>query len=394
MMIRRTGRAPGMGIRAYIALGLTVMALLFTASFFYFMSMAREVSVSGTRTYGLFMTLAESDKLTDSRNMARLRGAESALAALPSLTARPAEPEASAALTELSAAIAELATAQPVTDDMLLQLRRTATLAHEFENRLLVGFLLLGAGLALLFGLLRLHLARPLQSIMVFLNQLGTGSASQPPKHSFITELRNISAALENLGTYLSLATVRSQKLASEHDHFQKMSLVDGLTGVGNRRAFDDKLHSLWLHALQHGTPLALIMLDVDTFKRYNDSLGHQAGDECLRRIAAAMSRAARATDVCARYGGEEFALLLPGADDATAQAVAARVHAEVAREQLPHPSSPVGDMVTVSLGVSSLTPLEEQKEESQMLVRQTDSALYAAKTSGRNRTCVYGQAS
>ena len=76
------------------------------------------------------------------------------------------------------------------------------------------------------------------------------------------------------------------------------------------------------------------------------------------------------------------------------AQAVAARVHAEVAREQLPHPSSPVGDMVTVSLGVSSLTPLEEQKEESQMLVRQTDSALYAAKAAGRNRTCVYGQAS
>ncbi len=147
MMTRRTERAPGMGIRAYIALGLTVMALLFTASFFYFMSMAREVSVSGTRTYGLFMTLAESDKLTDSRNMARLRGAESALAALLSLTAKPAEPEASAALAELSAAIAELATAQPVTDDMLLQLRRTATLAHEFENRLLMGFLLLGAGI-------------------------------------------------------------------------------------------------------------------------------------------------------------------------------------------------------------------------------------------------------
>ena len=93
-----TERVSGMGIRAYIALGLTVMTLLFTASFFYFMSMAREVSVSGTRTYGLFMTLAESDKLTDSRNMARLRGAESALAALPSLTAKPAEPEASAAL--------------------------------------------------------------------------------------------------------------------------------------------------------------------------------------------------------------------------------------------------------------------------------------------------------
>ena len=104
------------------------------------------------------------------------------------------------------------------------------------------------------------------------------------------------------------------------------------------------------------------------------------------------MSRAARSTDVCARYGGEEFALLLPGADAATAQAVAARVHAEVAREQLPHPSSPVGDMVTVSLGVSSLTPLEEQKEESQMLVRQTDSALYAAKAAGRNRTYLFSE--
>lgn len=393
-MTRRTGRIPGMGIRAYLALGLTVMALLFTASFFYFMNMAREVSVSGTRTYGLFITQAESDKMADSRNMERLRRAEAALAALPPLTAANAKPAADAALAELSAVMAELASSQPVTDEMLLQLRRTATLAHDFENRLLMGFLLLGAGLALLFGLLRLHLARPLQSIMAFLNQLGTGSASQPPRHSFIAELRNISSALENLGTYLSLATVRSQKLASEHDHFQKMSLVDGLTGVGNRRAFDDRLHALWLQALQSGTPLALIMLDVDTFKRYNDSLGHQAGDECLRRVAAAMSRAARSTDVCARYGGEEFALLLPGADAATAQAVAARVHAEIAREQLPHPSSPVGGMVTVSLGVSSILPQASQEEESQMLVQQTDSALYAAKAAGRNRTRVYGQAS
>ena len=390
-MTKRTGRVPGMGIRAYLALGLTVMVLLFTASFFYFMSMAREVSVSGTRTYGLFVATAENTRGADSRNLERLRGAQSALRAA---TAEHSGADTAAALAELSSVIGELEDQQPVTAEMLLQLRRTATLAHEFENRLLMGFLLLGAGLALMFGLLRLHLARPLQNIMAFLNQLGTGPACLPPKRSFIAELRNISSALENLGTYLSLATVRSQKLASEHDHFQKMSLVDGLTGVGNRRAFDDNLRALWRQALQKGTPLALIMLDVDTFKRYNDSLGHQAGDECLRRIAAAMSRAARSTDVCARYGGEEFALLLPGADVATAQAVAARVHAEVEREQLPHPSSPVGDLVTVSLGVSSLRPLEEQKEESQMLVRQTDSALYAAKAAGRNRTCVYGQAS
>lgn len=390
-MAKTTERVTGMSIRAYLALGLTVMALLFAASFFYFMSMTREMSVSGTKTYGAFMALAEARSKTNAALLERLRETQLALTTASQSTATPSQAQ-DAAFTALAASIAELSAPQSATEDMLLQLRRTATLAHEFENNLLMAFLLLGAGLVTLFGLLRLHLARPLQGIMAFLNQLGTGAASQPPKRSFIIELGNIAASLENLGTYLSLATVRSQKLASEHDHFQKMSLVDGLTGVGNRRAFDEKLRTLWLQAQQGQTPLSLIMLDVDTFKRYNDSLGHQAGDECLRRVAAAMSRAARSTDVCARYGGEEFALLLPGADAAKAQAVAARVHAEVAREQLPHPASPVSTFVTVSLGVSSITPNPDQDIESHTLVRQTDAALYEAKASGRNRTAVHVQ--
>ncbi len=389
-MSTTTERVTGMSIRAYLALGLTVMALLFTASFFYFMSMTREMSVSGTKTYGAFMALAEARNKADLALLERLREVERTLNTARQNANPPSQ--ADAALETLAASIAELSVPQTATDDMLLQLRRTATLAHDFENNLLMAFLLLGAGLATLFGLLRLHLARPLQGIMAFLNQLGTGAASQPPKRSFIVELGNIAASLENLGTYLSLATVRSQKLASEHDHFQKMSLVDGLTGVGNRRAFDEKLRTLWLQAQQGQTPLSLIMLDVDTFKRYNDNLGHQAGDECLRRVAAAMSRAARSTDVCARYGGEEFALLLPGADAAKAQVVAARVHAEVAREQLPHPASPVSTFVTVSLGVSCITPNPDQNIESHTLVRQTDAALYEAKAAGRNRTCVFGQ--
>ena len=389
-MSTTTKRVTGMSIRAYLALGLTVMALLFTASFFYFMSMTREMSVSGTKTYGAFMALTEARNKADLALLERLREAEGALNAARQNANTPGQ--ADAALGALAASIAELSAPQTATEDMLLQLRRTATLAHDFENNLLMAFLLLGAGLATLFGLLRLHLARPLQGIMAFLNQLGTGAASQPPKRSFIVELGNIAASLENLGRYLSLATVRSQKLATEHDHFQKMSLVDGLTGVGNRRAFDEKLRTLWLQAQQGQTPLSLIMLDVDTFKRYNDNLGHQAGDECLRRVAAAMSRAARSTDVCARYGGEEFALLLPGADAAKAQVVAARVHAEVAREQLPHPASPVSTFVTVSLGVSCITPNPDQNIESHTLVRQTDAALYEAKAAGRNRTSVYGQ--
>ena len=124
-MTKRTGRVPGMGIRAYLALGLTVMVLLFTASFFYFMSMAREVSVSGTRTYGLFVATAENTRGADSRNLERLRGAQSALRAA---TAEHSGADTVAALSELSSAIAELENQQPVTAEMLRSDRDRALL--------------------------------------------------------------------------------------------------------------------------------------------------------------------------------------------------------------------------------------------------------------------------
>ncbi len=459
-----------MGINAFLSTGIVVLALIFSASFFYYMNMARDISVASTRIYGAYLPLTEAlDKADEQKehlwrllgetvlaasgaqssqdiqaSLARLHQTpqgttaqrqrwEDAVSALERIAvllaqAHDLEMELSSpvleakntpqhggqsvaertayvagrlasvrqalnsALTDFTTALAGFGTRNPLADEMHGQLRRTATLAHDFENKLLLGFLFLGAGMMTLYGILRLQVARPLRGIMAYLDQLGTGVKKLLLPSSRIVEIRNIASALDNLSTYLSKATLQSKILVSEHDRFQKMSLVDGLTGVRNRRSFDDSLRGLWRSAKESQTPLALIMLDVDKFKIYNDSYGHQAGDECLKRVAAAMTRAARSTDICARYGGEEFALLLPGADAHTARAVAHRVHHEIEREQLPHPSSPVNGFVTVSLGVASLVPGKDMGNDGKLLVRNADAALYDAKSAGRNRTHVYGE--
>ncbi len=439
MKITRAPRPQGLGIDRYLALLLLCLTLLFAASFFYYMNLAREISVAGTRIYGAYLPLITALQQQENQRREFWRALETALrsgepAALDATVAainadlaaesatrrrrwRAAQEaaqrlvrlrraaataqgedaerarQADRALDDLLAAVSNLEPTASPTEAMRAQLPRTANLAHGFENRLLTGFALLGAGLAGLFGLLHLHLARPLRAIMTYLNQMGTGAARRAPPPSRIRELRNITAALENLGTYLSNATVQSQKLVSEHDRFQKISLTDGLTGIHNRRAFDAGLRQCWAEARENRTPLGLIMLDVDKFKTYNDSYGHQAGDVCLVRVAAAMARTARATDLCARYGGEEFALLLPGANAATLQAVTRRVHAEVAAERLPHPASPCGAFVTVSMGAASLIPPPDAPDGGSALVRQADAALYAAKEQGRNRSVVHGEA-
>ncbi|OXS30043.1 MAG: hypothetical protein BCS36_04925 [Desulfovibrio sp. MES5] len=460
------------GINAFLSSGIVVLGLIFSASFFFYMNMARDISVASTRIYGAYLPLTEALDQADKQKkdlwrllgevvlaessaqsredlqaaIAQLRrtppgaivqrqhweGAVSALERLAALHAQahdlqvglngpPAPQKAGlrhdedqaadgsaasyaagslaavrlamdAALTDFTSALASIEARHPLADEMHGQLRRTAALAHEFENRLLLGFLFLGAGMTSLYAILRLQLARPLRGIMAYLDQLGTGVKKLFLPRSRIVEIRNIASALDNLSTYLSKATIQSNKLVSEHDRFQKMSLVDGLTGVRNRRSFDDSLRGLWRFAQERQQPLALIMLDVDKFKIYNDNYGHQAGDECLKRVAAAMSRAARSTDVCARYGGEEFALLLPGADTHTARAVALRIHNEIEREQLPHPASPVNGFVTVSLGVASLVPGKDAGSDGKLLVRNADAALYDAKSTGRNRTHIYGE--
>lgn len=165
---------------------------------------------------------------------------------------------------------------------------------------------------------------------------------------------------------------------------FENASWEDRLTGLANRRRFDERLAESWHQAIRLQVPLSLILLDVDHFKRFNDCYGHQAGDTCLQRVAGALaSRIRRAGDLLARYGGEEFAIVLFHTSMNDGRSVSESVRQAVADMQLKHEESPMG-IVTVSLGGATIVPSKEARMED--LVRSADEALYRAKGLGRNR--------
>ncbi|USX22815.1 diguanylate cyclase [Oxalobacteraceae bacterium OTU3REALA1] len=168
-------------------------------------------------------------------------------------------------------------------------------------------------------------------------------------------------------------------------DALQRAAMVDPLTQIANRRHFDTFLEKEWQRSMRSGQPLSLVVLDVDHFKLYNDTLGHPAGDACLQRVAAAIaSHALRPTDLAARYGGEEFVLLFAetGAETATMMAEAIRAHIESLR--IPHPRSTTSDWLTVSIGVATIHP--HQLDNTELLFVAADRAMYVAKEGGRNQ--------
>lgn len=181
-------------------------------------------------------------------------------------------------------------------------------------------------------------------------------------------------------------ARVRTQlRMAEQSKLLERFAFLDSLTGLANRRAFEDRGASEWNRCLRVSAPLSAIMLDVDHFKRYNDTYGHGAGDECLRRVARALSAAlSRSGDLLARYGGEEFVVVMPDTGLDGAARVAERLREAVEREHIPHLASSVADHVTMSLGVATAVPLVVGGLAT--LVAEADRMLYLSKTSGRNR--------
>lgn len=165
----------------------------------------------------------------------------------------------------------------------------------------------------------------------------------------------------------------------------QAMASMDGLTGLANRRRFDECLVHEWRRAERARLPVSLLMIDVDHFKSFNDAAGHQAGDECLRQIASALSgEVLRPGDQAARFGGEEFAVILPNTELNGALVVAERILSAVASLALPHPDPSKGPVVTLSIGAAEGHPSRRRSPES--LIREADLALYQAKQQGRAR--------
>ena len=175
--------------------------------------------------------------------------------------------------------------------------------------------------------------------------------------------------------------------LKAQSDLLRQWVYLDGLTGVHNRRHFDERLASEWARALRNGTELSVLLLDVDFFKAYNDHYGHQAGDECLRQVAARLRQnVKRPGDLVARYGGEEFACLLPDTPLAGALAFARQLGTDIAALGLAHAGSTVAGVVTVSVGAS--TKPFDASGTAAALLREADAQLYVAKSRGRNRVC------
>jgi len=177
--------------------------------------------------------------------------------------------------------------------------------------------------------------------------------------------------------------------LKQANEQLERLSASDGLTGVANRRCFDQTLEREWNRTKRTGESLSLIMSDVDFFKLFNDTYGHQGGDDCLKAVAGVLSdQAKRGGDCVARYGGEEFAVILSATDGKGAESVAERIRAAVQELGLEHKKSGVAPCVTLSLGVATTIPNDAETPE--MLIKRADEALYRAKSSGRNRVVAW----
>lgn len=206
-------------------------------------------------------------------------------------------------------------------------------------------------------------------------------------------ETRGLEAgAVDFISKPVNPAVVRARvqthlTLKSQADQLRSMVFIDGLTGVANRRRFDESLKSEWNRCSRFNLPLALFMADIDHFKKYNDLYGHQAGDLCLQKVAAILNeQVGRSYDLVARYGGEEFACILPGIDISVALDKAQKMIQAVSDCALQHAASETAPIVTVSLGVAVVVPGTGRQPEE--LLAAADAQLYNAKNNGRNQVC------
>lgn len=199
--------------------------------------------------------------------------------------------------------------------------------------------------------------------------------------------IRNAQGEVESLVGFMfdiSEHKKTEEKLITLQKKLEEFSFKDGLTGVANRRMFDSILEAEWVNARRNNQPLSIIMLDIDYFKQYNDHYGHVQGDDCLKRVAQVLSKAAtRSRDFCARFGGEEFVIVLPETDEIDAKKVAQRCHQLIFKEQILHAKSQVSQILTISIGVGTVIP--QTDEGALTFIHEVDRRLYQAKQKGRN---------
>jgi diguanylate cyclase (GGDEF)-like protein len=247
------------------------------------------------------------------------------------------------------------------------------------------------SGFQVLQAIRRLHSVTDLPVVMVTSTDDSASivEALELGANDYVTKPIDFPVALARVRTQLLL---RQMVLALEEANakLERLSFLDGLTNIANRRRFDEFLDAEWRRCLRSGQPLSLVLADIDFFKAYNDTYGHEAGDEILKKVAGALAATvSRPADLVARYGGEEFVVVLPVTDESGAQYLAERLRSAVEALGIPHAKSAAGAHVTLSVGVATVVPARETSAAS--LVETADGALYTAKRGGRNRVIVAG---
>lgn len=201
---------------------------------------------------------------------------------------------------------------------------------------------------------------------------------------------RNYLTQLQRDEAFTALRKLQAE-LEESNRELQKLSSLDGLTGIANRRKFDDFLKTECLRSARDNTVLSLLLIDIDFFKPYNDNYGHLAGDGCLRQVATALSEVVhRPADLVARYGGEEFGVILPNTDITGASQLAESICEKIRSLEITHDFSAVANHVTLSIGVASMIACEASSPKE--LINLADSALYNAKDTGRNKYVISGE--
>ncbi|MCW6008234.1 diguanylate cyclase [Micromonospora sp. CPCC 205371] len=231
------------------------------------------------------------------------------------------------------------------------------------------------------------------RALLMLENRLIRGAFSTERLDGVMLIAGQLAVSLDNALVYASLerkVAERTRLLAIANERLEQLSITDPLTGLANRRRFEEALTTEWDRAIWAGSPLALAMIDVDHFKRYNDHYGHPAGDECLQRVANLLRKHSPASHLVARYGGEEFAVIMPDTGIGAAGDLAERLRTAVLALAVPHPLS-ADRVVTASIGVAAAVP--SRGTTADQLVEQADVELYRAKRAGRNLVKVAGQA-
>ncbi len=280
----------------------------------------------------------------------------------------------------------------------LIPYNNLLTEADSVRNKIiLIGFICFVCSIIVAYVISR-SISLPLDKLVGIMRQAETGNFAtdmgQDGKDELTVLSRNFNEMARKIGHERELleerVSARTRDLEQANRKLAELSMTDGLTGIPNRRRFDEVLEVELHRAARVGKPLALMMLDVDWFKRYNDHYGHPGGDACLRKVARLLqAHACRAGDLAARYGGEEFVMLIAETEVDGAISLAEKIRQSLEAMNLPHAQSSFA-CVTTSIGVAVLVPDEYQTAE--MFIRMADKAMYQAKTQGRNQVVLFGK--